>query len=98
MATCKKEVEIETSTKKNIDVVITVDGYLDQNYGQDADGNRGEPTWFVDGWQTDYDEEGLTAEEKSEIEERVEEIVMDESWDFENAKEEDEEEFIESED
>ena len=86
MSTCVKEVEIDFADDKTIDVVIKVEGYLDL-HGADADGNRGEPAWLVDSWKADYDKEGLTEKETSEIEEKVEEIVLEESWDFETASE-----------
>ena len=91
MATCTKETEIEFSDDgqgecKVVDVTIEVEGYLDPDFGSDADGNRGEPTWFVDGWTAEYDKDGLTEKEILEINEKVEEIVLEESWDFEAAK------------
>lgn len=91
MATCTKEVEIELSTEKVVDVTLKVEGCYDPSYGADADGNRGEATWFVDNWDdSEYETEGLTEKEISELKDKIEELVLEESWDFGTAKDDEE--------
>lgn len=90
MATCTKEKEIELSDGTTVEGTIEVDGFLDENFGADADGNRGEARWLVDGWSFTHEEE-LSDDQQAELDEEVERIVFEETWDFENAGERDEE-------
>jgi hypothetical protein len=97
MAEISKEFEIEVNGR-TVNVNVTVEGYFEADYGADADGNRGVGMWFLDGHSYEADEE-LTGEEKTQVDEKVEELVNDEAWDFEAASQEadadeDDEEFF----
>lgn len=84
-----KEQDIELSTGTTVAVEIEVFGIYDAQFGADADGNRGQGRWMIDshGYSTDA---SLTQEEEEELDEKVEEIVYDGEWDFENAEEDEE--------
>lgn len=99
MATILKEREIELSSGKLIVVHLEVDGIYDADFGADADGARAVGRWLVDSHSYEFDtEDELTEEEESELVDKVEEIVYESVWDFENAdnfaSEDDEPEFF----
>lgn len=84
MKTCSKDFEIELSDGTIVEGTLYVEGFLDENFGADADGNRGHSIWLTDSWKAEHNEE-LTEEQKAEFDREVEEIVFSEAWDFENA-------------
>lgn len=90
MPTCYKEHEIELSDGQSIECSIEVDGYLDENFGADADGNRGEARWLIDSWSHTHQEE-LSDDDQAELDEKIEEYVFEQTWDFDNAPERDDE-------
>lgn len=95
MATCRKEVEIEfgddgDGSQKVIDATITAEGMHDPHYGSDTDGHRGEAVWIVESHSVEFDEDGLTQKEIDEIKEKAEEIALEEAWDFDSAKDDEE--------
>jgi hypothetical protein len=87
MASITREFEIELSDGRTINVSVTVEGEYESDYGADADGNRGVGTWFVSGHSFEADE-ALTPSEEYEVSEKVDELVSDESWDFDSAEDE----------
>lgn len=84
MPRCTKEVEIELKDGKVVDTLIEVNGIWDQEFGADADGNRAQGQWLRESWSHEHNET-LTEDEESELNERVEEIVFEEEWDFASA-------------
>lgn len=84
-----KTLTVELNSGKSFEIDVEADGEYDRNYGADADGNRGEATWFLAGWSwpiPDKDSDGnlLTDEEKNELELKLNEKVDKEDWEFSN--------------
>jgi len=74
---------------------VKVHGIYDTMFGADADGNRGQGRWLVDSHEYDLDDDTfqmLSEEEVTELEERIEELVYEGSWDFEHAEEDEDDE------
>lgn len=86
MAKCSKDYEIELESGRTIECTVHVEGYFEEDFGADADGNRGTDQWFIDSWESEHDE-SLTKEEQAEFDEKIEEKVFAETWDFEGADE-----------
>lgn len=84
MRRCKKDVEVTLDDGTVIEAVLTVTEFVDEDFS-------GEKPPLVGSWQTNHEEE-LDEEQQSEFDEKVEEIVFEEKWDFDNAPEIDEEE------
>jgi hypothetical protein len=82
MRRCKKDVEVTLDDGTVIEAVLTVTEFVDEEFNSDT------PP-LVGSWQTAHDEE-LDDEQQSEFDERVEEIVFEEKWNFEDAAEDDE--------
>lgn len=52
------------------EVTCEVTSYLEHGYGADADGNRGQDTWFVEDWKvTEVDGQDVESLDKKLIEE-----------------------------
>lgn len=90
MKTCSKDLEIELSDGTTVEGTLHVQGFVDENFGADADGNRGHSMWLIDSWHAETNEE-LSEEQKTEFDREVEEIVFAESWDWEGASDPDDE-------
>lgn len=96
MATRNREVTVETYTGKVVTVDVTIKATFDDNYGADADGNRGVGVWEIDETTfkvPDKDDDGalLTQAEKEEVDELVEEeldVNGNNSDDFEEIERE----------
>ena len=95
MATITKEFEeIELSSGKVVNLSITVTGVHESHYGADADGNRGVSKWFIDDWSHEVEcDDELNDDESVEAAEKAEELVDETDWDFENASDEDDDDF-----
>ncbi len=80
--------EFKLDSGKVVTVDLTIVGEYDPNYGADADGNRGSSMWFIEhfSYELQSDEE-IDQEEKEELDEKVEDFVYAESWDFESGSE-----------
>ena len=84
MKRCKKDIEVTLDDGTVVEAVLTVTEFVDEDFNGDA------PP-LVGSWQTNHDKE-LDDEQQAEFDEKVEEIVFEEKWDFDNAPEIDEEE------
>jgi len=88
---CKKDIEITLDDGTVIEAVLKVTEFVEEDF-------NGETPPLVGSWETNHEEE-LSDDQQSEFDERVEEIVFEEKWDFDNAPDEDEDELeIEEED
>lgn len=88
--TVTKEQDVELSSGRTVSVDIEIFGIYDSQFGADADGNRGQGRWLIDSHGYTITEDDLTPEEETELDEKVEEIVYDGEWDFDNAEPDDE--------
>lgn len=68
----EQELTLKLSTGKEIDVLIEWQSFADNNYGADADGNRGISTNIVEDYSFDFDKTELTLQEINEIEQKCE--------------------------
>ncbi len=85
MAHLTKNVDIELDSGRIIPVEIEVTGIFDSHYGADADGGKMQGRWLVDSHSYDIQsDDELTKEESEELEEAVEGLVYDTSWDFDS--------------
>lgn len=75
MKTFNKKVKVELETGKSFEVNVAVQAYK-ENYGADADGNRGVMTWFVHDYEFAMPPD-LTEEEVIETDEQVEDKIND---------------------
>jgi len=89
MASVFREFEIELEDGRLLNVGVTVEADHEANYGADYDGNRGVSEWFISDHSWECDEE-LSESEKSEVDKQVEDLVNEESWDFDTAQHEEE--------
>ena len=84
MKQCKKDVEVTLDDGTTIEAVLKVSEFIDEDF-------NGDKQSLVGSWQATHEEE-LDDDQQSEFDEKIEEIVFEEKWDFENAPEVDEEE------
>lgn len=71
-------VELDSGKQCSVDVVIFV--LHDENYGADADGNRGEPRSFIDDVEYNTPDKTdcgqfLSLEQKKEIKTKIDQII-----------------------
>lgn len=90
MKTCSKDLDIELDDGTEISCTVHVTGTLDENYGADADGNRGVSRWIVESHEVEHTED-LTEEQQSELDDKIEVKVDETDWDFDNAGDQDDE-------
>ena len=91
MKQCKKDVEITLDDGTVIEGVLVVTEFVDENFN-----GEGLPQSLVGEWKLKHDDD-LTDEQDDDLNEKAEEIVFSEKWDFENAVEVDEDEEYEEE-
>ena len=89
MKQCKKDVEVTLDDGTVIEAVLKVTEFVDE-------GIIGDAMSKVGSWSTKHDEE-LDDDQQAEFDEKIEEMVFDEKWDFDNAPEIDEDEDEEEE-
>jgi hypothetical protein len=91
MAFDTKEFEIELEDGTEVTVEITMEAYVEKNYGADADGNRGEDLWFLDGPPqleiTDC-RTVLSKEQRQELKDKIDSLVAKTDWNFEEDERE----------
>lgn len=89
MKQCKKDIEVTLEDGTTIEAVLTVSEFIDEDF-------NGDKQSLVGSWEADHEEE-LDEDQQSEFDSKIEEMVFEEKWDFENAPEvdEDEEESLE---
>lgn len=90
MAEIQKDFTIVTDSNKIATIEVLAHGYYESDYGADADGNRGVPTWFLDGFTYDiptaFDDGSLLSDdEKTEVKAILERETFAADWDFENG-------------
>lgn len=85
MKQCKKDVEITLEDGTVVEAVLKVTEFVDEF----NDSER--PMSVVGSWEATHDEE-LDEDQQLEFDDKIEEIVFDEKWDFDNAPEVDEDE------
>jgi hypothetical protein len=87
MSTINVEREIDLDNGTIVTVELEIEGTFDANYGADADGNRGVGRWLVESHSYEVSsEDELSDDEESEVKEKVEELVYDSDWDFDQAE------------
>lgn len=91
MKRCTKDVEIELSNGITVEAKLKVTGMYDDLCNADTNSKDVQGAWLVDSWKTEHDVE-LDEDEEIEFNEKVEEIVFEEKWDFENSGDSDDEE------
>lgn len=77
----------KTSTGKLIEMECEAIGFYEDKYGADADGNRGEPRWFIDEYNYKIPvEDGhgnlLTLDEIDEISDDLVAQIKNHDWEF----------------
>lgn len=87
MKQCKKDVEIVLEDGTTVEAVLKVSEFIDEDF-------NGDKQSLVGSWEAHHDEE-LDEDQQAEFDERVEEIVFEEKWNFDEAPEIDEEEIEE---
>ena len=84
MKQCKKDIEVSLQDGTTIEAVLTVFEFVDEDFS-------GDKPPLVGSWETEHDEE-LDEDQQVEFDEKVEEIVFEEKWNFDEAPEVDDEE------
>ena len=82
---CYEEIELESG--KVVDITVSVTGIHDAHYGADADGGRGVKRWFIVSLKHEVScEDGeLDEKDQAEVFEKIEELVYEDDWDFEEV-------------
>lgn len=92
MKQCTKEVEIELEDGTLIEGTLKVSEFLDEGLNQEL---ADKPQSLIGSWSFAHEEE-LDEDQQANLDEKVEEMVFAEKWDFENGEEiEDDEEEME---
>lgn len=87
MKQCSKDFEIELSDGTTIEGVLKVSEFLDEGMNSEL---AEKPESLIGSWTTEHDEE-LDEDQQAEFDEKIEEMVFAEKWDFENGEEVDDE-------
>lgn len=82
MKQCKKDVEVTLEDGTVIEAVLRVSEFIDEDF-------NGDKQSLVGAWDATHEEE-LDDDQQAEFDSKIEEIVFDEKWDFDNAPEVDE--------
>lgn len=88
MKRCEKDVEIELADGTTVEAKLVVTGVFDEMFNSEA--SKGEQgAWLVESWKAKK-EEDLDEDQEDEFDEKIEEIVFTEKWDWESALDADE--------
>jgi len=90
MKQCKKDVEVTLADGTVIEAVLKVNEFVDEF------GDQEKTSYSVGNWSTEHDED-LDEDQQYEFDEKIEDIVFYEKWDFDNAPDVDEDEETEDE-
>jgi hypothetical protein len=89
MPRCTKDLEIELSDGTVVECRLMVYGTFEETFNQDLGIEEG--SWLVGTWAVEYDDT-ISEAQQEELDEKIEETVFAEKWDFENATDDDEDE------